>query len=70
MRRRYRMALIGGPNCGTAILDDVATWPPPVILTVKGYGGWYARTWVDENKNDDFYPDSACSTATYEWHTA
>lgn len=67
MERRYRLSLVGGPNCGTAILDEVATWPPPRYLFVKGVPGWYAQTYVeDADKAHDFYPDGL-SSAYYEW---
>ncbi len=63
---RYRLTLLGGPNCGSATLTDVAVWPPPMFLYVKGYAGCYRRSRVSAPEVEalDF------RSATYEWLTS
>ena len=66
--RRFRLSLVGGPNCGSAILEDVETWPPPYFLYVKGAQGWYVRTVLEEGDDTEgFWPDQIVSSASYEW---
>ena len=61
--RRYRLTLIGGPNCGTAELTDVKAWPPPEYLPVHGYEGCYRRVRLSEKEMEEI---DFCS-ARYEW---
>jgi hypothetical protein len=63
-RARYRIVLVGGPNCGTAeTIDEMFTWPPPMFLYVKGYKGCYCQSRVSakELADLDYY------MARYEW---
>jgi hypothetical protein len=63
-KQHYRLVLVGGPNCGTAeTYDDMASWPPPMFLYVKGYKGCYRQTRlsVPSLSEVDY------SMARYEW---
>jgi hypothetical protein len=60
---RYRLTLIGGPNCGTAMLEEVETWPPPQYLYVKGVEGVYRRTRISLQGMEEL----DFRSARYEW---
>jgi len=42
---KYRLTLVGGPNCGSEFVtnDDEFAWPPPMFLYVDGFRGVYRR---------------------------
>lgn len=68
-RQRYRLTLVGGPNCGTATIDPVTedeepmSWPPPMFLYVKGYSGCYRR----ERVSTESLCDLGYFAARYVW---
>jgi hypothetical protein len=62
--QRYRLSLVGGPNCGTGTTDDaMASWPPPMFLYVKGYQGHYRRVRVSAPELGDL----DYHFARYQW---
>ena len=59
----YKLDLVGGRNCGSALLDDPEVWPPPMFLYVKGFKGCYrqVRVSVPSLSELDY------NLARYEW---
>lgn len=63
-KQRYRLVLVGGPNCGTAeTYDEMESWPPPMFLYVKGFAGCYKRVRV----SDPQLGDLDYNMARYQW---
>lgn len=70
VRQRYRLSLVGGPSCGSLLIepdradDEPFSWPPQLILRVKGCtDGYYLQSRI----SDPVLGEVDYHFARYEW---